>query len=542
MHSTHSVGQANSGGSDNLRCQFDNDDADWYIMQCAFDAGLDPHETVRNVRAAQAAQRASQGGSTGAVPITTPAAAQPPALAMPSPAFGWPPGVAGQIAQFIYQAAPRPVPEVAVVSALGLLAGICGRRWVTGTESGLNLYIMLVARSAIGKEAMHKGIGTLIRTISAKLPAAGNYVSFDNFASGPALLKYVAMNQCFVNVVGEFGKKFEKMASDKDGPYSTLRTVMTNLYQKSGPNSIAGGIGYSNKENNASINTDVAYSVLGETTPGTFFDSITPSMMADGFMSRFTVVEYDGERPPRNPYQITTPSSDLVDALSTLVGLAFDWDVKNQYLCVPLTPDAQRLYDELEDECDAEINATKDESRRQLWNRAGLKVLRISCLLAAADNPTHPCVTETHINWALGLVRRDIELFRKRLDSGDIGTDDHAREQKVLDLCRRFLVQEKVSERYQKSFESMRLNSIVPLAYLQPMTQKLAPFAGHKLGATYALEATLRSLVSSGRLAEVDRAKVGTGYSYHGKAYQVIQFDFSKQREEAVEALKLWKD
>lgn len=528
----HTVGHAASGGSDILQADLAEELEHWNQVEA---------DAVRAYHA-RAAQQASQGGSTGAVPIAAPAVAQPPTSALPPPAFGWPPGLVGRIAQFIYHAAPRPVPEVAVVSALGLLAGICGRRWVTGTESGLNLYIMLVARSAIGKEAMHKGIGTLVRAISAKLPTAGNHVSFDNFASGPALLKYVAMNQCFVNVVGEFGKKFEKMASDKDGPYSTLRTVMTNLYQKSGPNSIAGGIGYSNKDNNATINTDVAYSVLGETTPGTFFESITPSMMADGFMSRFTVVEYDGERPPRNPHQITTPSADLVDALAALAGLAFDWDVKNQYLCVSLTPDAQRIYDELEDECDAEINATKDESRRQMWNRAGLKVLRISCLLAAADNPTHPWVTEAHISWALGLVRRDIELFRKRLDSGDIGTDDSAREQKVLDVCRRFLIQEKVSERYQKSFESMRLNSIVPLAYLQPMTQKLAPFSGHKLGATYALEATLRSLVSSGKLQEVDRAKVGEGYSYLGKAYRVVQFDFSKQREEAVEATKLWKD
>ncbi|MDO4768977.1 MAG: DUF3987 domain-containing protein [Brachymonas sp.] len=536
------VGQRSPAIQDDMLRRFDPDDADWYIMQCAFDAGLDPHKTVRSVRTAQA-----KGVSTGAVPIVAPAAAAGPAPALPAPAFGWPPGIAGEVARFVYQAAPRPVPEVAVAASLGLLAGICGRRWVAPGSSGLNLYIMLVARSAIGKEAMHKGIGTLVRAMCMKLPTAGNHVAFDNFASGPALLKFVATNPCFVNVVGEFGKKFEKMASDKEGPHSTLRTELTNLYQKSGPGSVAGGIAYSNKDNNARVSTDVAYSLLGETTPGTFFESITPSTMSDGFMSRFTVIEYDGERPPRNMHQVSTPSDALINSLVSLAGLALDWDSRNIYELVGLTQDAQRAYDAFEDRCDDKIKeAGADESRRQVWNRAALKVLRSACLLAAADNPTHPRVTTEHFGWAIGLVERDIALFLNRLDSGDIGTDDHAREQKVLDVCRRFLTQEKVAERYEKSFESMRLNSIVPRAYLQTMTQKLAQFGGHKFGATSALDLTLRSLIAASNLMEVDKSKVGEGYNYHGTVYRVLRFDFSKQGEESKAAIRtamsFWKD
>ncbi len=38
-----------------------------------------------------------------------------------------PPGLVGEVAQFIYKAAPRPVPEIALVGAIGLIAGIVGR-------------------------------------------------------------------------------------------------------------------------------------------------------------------------------------------------------------------------------------------------------------------------------------------------------------------------------------------------------------------------------------------------------------------------------
>lgn len=268
----------------------------------------------------------------------------------------WPPGNAGWIARYVYGAAPRPVKEVGIVSALGLLSGICGKEW-TIPGSGLNNYIILIARSAIGKEAMLTGISTLINAAAQKVPLARDCVSFADFASGQALVKATAANPCFVNVAGEFGHKFAAMADNPDAPMQSLRRAMTNLYSKSGPNSTAGGIAYSNQEHNIASVTGVAFSMIGETTPSKFYNAITKDMMEDGFMSRFTMVEYLGDRPDKNAEPRLEPWPELAELLVQLTTHSITLRQRSQQQPVGRDADAAGLLDAFEAECDACVNA-----------------------------------------------------------------------------------------------------------------------------------------------------------------------------------------
>lgn len=440
----------------------------------------------------------------------------------------WPPGFAGRIAQFVYQSAPRPVKEVAIVASLGLLAGLCGKAWHI-PQSGLNMYIILVARSAVGKEAMHSGISSLIRACTLNMPSFHNFIDFTDFASGPALIKACASNPSFVNVSGEWGRKLKRLANDdRDGPLSTLRTQMTNLYQKSGPQSIVGGIGYSNRDNNIASISGVAYSMIGETTPSTFYEALTESMMEDGFLSRFLIIEYAGDRPPMNQEQVMAPDAALQDAL---VKLAFQaQNLINSQASQPLgrTEEAAHIIWEFEQECDREINSTDDESRRQMWNRAALKVLRIAGLLAVADNWINPCITREHMEWALDVIRRDILIMGRRLDTGDVGTGDNARERKLMSLLRDYITNP-LPLSY-KVPENMRQNSIVPRSYLQIRVSRVASFYNHRAGQNAALDLAIQAAVNNGYLMEVDKAKVAAAYNYHGRAYRIIRLpDYEAQ-------------
>lgn len=450
--------------------------------------------------------------------------------------LSFPPGLAGAIAKFIYNSGQRQVKEVAIVGALGLLAGICGKAWHI-PQSGLNIYMILIARSGVGKETMHSGISAIMKACMMRSPNILKFIQFNDFVSGPALVKFCATNTCFVNVAGEWGRKLKRLADDNSGDTAigTLRTVMTNLYQKSGPQSIVGGLNYSNQDNNIDSVSGVAFSLIGETTPSTFYEALTESMMEDGFLSRFNIVEYAGDRPPPNMTPNMVPDQALCDAVSNLalqadqiIGGGTAMGPRNSVL-VGRTEAAAHLMWSFERECDEQINLSKDESWRQMWNRAHLKALRIAGLLAVGDNYTHANIEAHHFEWAVDLVRRDIALMKGKIESGDVGTGDNSRQRKMISVIQEYLTKP-VADSY-KIPPKMHAACIVPRSYLQTRTSRLAAFTKHRMGSTISMDQAIKDMVASGYLHEVDRAKAQSEYNFHGQCYLVMQLPEYKAKE-----------
>lgn len=445
----------------------------------------------------------------------------------------YPPGFCGAMARHIFDSSPRPMIEVAIITAIGLLAGICGKAY-TVSSSGLNIYMVLVGRSGIGKEAMHSGVSGIILRIASAFPNAAHFIDFTQFASGPALNKAVASNTSFVNVWGEFGRKLVRMANEggNDAVMQQLRTVMTDLYQKSGHKSIVGGLGYSDKEKNVASVSGVAYSLIGETTPETFYDALTDSMMSDGFLSRFTIIECLNDRPDHNPnFEKVTMQGEMVEWLVRLCTSAYNINNSGNEPCkVEMEEAAAEFLQGFNNKCDTEIRSTTNESWRQMWNRAHLKVLRIAALLAVADNFSFPVVTIDHAKWAHKLVMRDIATLSRRIDSGDVGSSDGTRENKVLALCKQYLTVP-LGAGYGIP-KQMQDDGVLPRKFLQISTQRISCFTQHKLGQSTSLDLTVRSLIDGGYIMEVTKAECVQKYAFHGKCYRILNLPIGKKELE----------
>lgn len=458
----------------------------------------------------------------------------PAALALAAPVNGaiaaaaeegmqWPPGVLGKVAHFVYNSSFLRVKEVSIVTAIGFLAGIAGKAWHVN-NSGLNQYVTLIGRSGIGKEAMHSGMSLLVRAVAERNPSTPQFVSFDDFASGPALTKYCAATPSFVNVCGEWGHKLKRMARSEDGrdqAITTLRQVMTNLYQKSGPQSIVGGIKYSDKDNNAQSVSGVAYSMIGETTPGTYFESLTEPMMEDGFLSRFLTIEYKGNRPEANSEMILKPEDSLVDALAAIVDLSVKTlGYVRPAQAVGRSQEAASIFFAFENECRDKINGSENEAFRQMWNRAALKALRLAGLCAVADAPHYANIEVQHAVWAIDIVRRDIAIMESRISSGDVGSTDLSRHRKLAAVIRHYMQKPLPPSRL--SEQKFKDNGVVTRKYLQVYCAQSSAFAKYKGGTTLALGLTLQSFIDQGYIAEVEKSKAVKDFSFNGRCYRIL--------------------
>ena len=120
---------------------------------------------------------------------------------MPTKITLWPKGLIGEIAEFVHAQSPYPCEEISLCAALALVSGICGKSYnVLG--SGVNNYIVLIAKTGCGKEAMAKGIDQIINCVRKTVPTAVDFIGPAEFASPQALSKYlVNSSPSFVSIL-----------------------------------------------------------------------------------------------------------------------------------------------------------------------------------------------------------------------------------------------------------------------------------------------------------------------------------------------------
>jgi hypothetical protein len=460
-----------------------------------------------------------------------------------------PPGFAGEIASYLYHSAPRPHREPAVVGTLGLLAGINGRAYtVSNPKMGINLYLMLVMETAMGKEAMFRIVslhnracndyakswsGVHIDTISI----AQHFVEAGTAVSASGLRRRMHEDgAAFVNVVTELGQNIKEMAeATTESAAFQLKLLFLELFEKSGPDQVLGGVKYSKSDQNMHAVIGPGISIMGDTTPETFYSAMSTALAADGFMSRFTIVECPTHiRPPWNR-NVPEASAALLLGLQWMIAAAAEAVRSGTRTHLECDAAAQELLDAFDKECDREINGTRDATVRASWSRSMAKAYRTAANLTVADHFGHRAwahlngsllppppleIQREHMEWAIELERRNAKLLTTRAKTGDIGTGDDTRRDKLATLIEEYLSQP-LPEKWTR-LQPLKSNSIVSYEWLQMRTQKLAAFKNHKTGATTALYQATRSLIESGWLMEVSKDKMVEHYNYHGRCYRVL--------------------
>lgn len=431
----------------------------------------------------------------------------------------WPPGLVGDLATYFYQTAIRPVPEVAVAAAIAFMAGVGGRSYnISGV--GLNQYIILLAKTGVGKEGAQSGIDRLIMAVRRQVPMIDQFSGPGAFASGQALVKFLAEKPVFLSILGEFGLTLQQLSDSRaNSAQVMLKKVLLDLYSKSGWHQMLRSSVYSDTEKNAKAVQAPSVTILGESTPEAFFDGLDISHVAEGLIPRFTIIEYIGERPERNRNAGVEPPASLVQRVADLVAAALTTSNNGQCNFVTVDDHSQVLLDAFDDLAGDKMRGKHSEVEVQLWNRAHLKALKMAALLAVGVNPHSPVVTQDLAQWAIDFTRRDVEAVLARFTTGDVGQGDN---KQLVDL-------RKAIEGYfsgppasaKDKFGPLIKARIIPYAYLIQRTASIASFRHDKLGATAVLKRSLQALIDSGSLVEVGRPVLSEKFAYSGVAYGI---------------------
>ena len=348
--------------------------------------------------------------------------------------IGYPPGMAGVAARWLEPGNPVCNPMSSIATALGFVAGVCGRTWYNHggqRPDGINLYLCLLAPSGGGKEWMWGGLSRLV--YEAGLSGQEGKIVSSRPASGQALEKMVTRAPSTIMPLPEVGKWFQRiLGKNANGAEIALQGELLSIYPKSAP--YATYCGQSKVAEEAHPVAHPALTVLGETTPSSLWDALSDESVRSGLLSRMIFID-SGEIPGEDRY--TSGVSAIPPGLKeTLIEMSEAWTVEDvPRRVIRWSDDALRVDRERFDEWSTTKQAATDHVR-EVISRMRQNAPRVASVLALWDDPRAPEVNADHIAWAWDLVEAGCRRILDAFSSGAVVSDESMSNLDILlDYC-----------------------------------------------------------------------------------------------------------
>jgi len=339
----------------------------------------------------------------------------------------WPPGRLGELADAAFDYQRYQYKELAVVSALGLVAGICGRKFdVSHPPTGLNIYMTILGPTGIGKGSVEKFINQVLFNRSG----IGKNISFighNDFSSGTMILKSVENARCQVSITDEAGQSLSSKSGDPQKKTATL----LDLYSKSGSCDYSMNQAQRDRDFSTQKLKGVSFSWINISTPEVFKREFhSQGAVANGLAPRMSIYSIDSIALVANRSPHLTLSDDLVDRLDYLISecskiqslddfeawqLELDPSIGGNPLTDSDEEHAKTEAAKLElhyRECMSKLR-TEDVNKADMHNRAYLKVLKFAGLATALnktkDDPSPLIIGREEWEWGKAMVAYELD-------------------------------------------------------------------------------------------------------------------------------------
>lgn len=354
-----------------------------------------------------------------------------------------PPGIMGVVTDWVNATARKPQPAFAVQTAIAFVSTVLGRRFVTDQRNWPSLYLLNIGHSASGKEHAKKAVEDLLDACGL-----GHLVGPASYTSNSGLLSALHAQPSHLTVIDEFGKELEQ-ASIKNNARAqgTMKLLIETWGRCDGvlrPQgySTFGMSGAEKKEINDRVIRNPALTLLGITTPDSFFETIGSAAARDGFLNRFLIVESEtGPQVSRMVKQLPVPqavqdwaqamlalSDGLIDPSSTASAGLSPTPVE-----VVLSRAATELFVAFEAECIDLMKKYADTGLMEMFGRTNEIAMRLALCIACGCHEAAPMAVEgPHAAWAIQYVRHHAKRAVERLKTSVADSEFEASKQQVM--------------------------------------------------------------------------------------------------------------
>lgn len=250
-----------------------------------------------------------------------------------------PPGLVGEIADYITRTALFPQPALSLGAALTIVGTAAGRQIAGPRKCGTHLYVVALAPSGAGKNHPLMQIG-------AVLSAAGlqHHVGPGQFMSMPAVISLLNREPLSVCPMDEFGSFLKRIHSRRA---SGFEGAITGILRQSWGASF--GV-MSTAEYAQRAGTPIhspALSIYGVSTPREFYEALDGADVTNGVLNRFLVIESKTRPLEQIPSDEPVPPG-IVDGLKAIYA-AGPLKMLNQatvapaYRVLDISPDAEQI-------------------------------------------------------------------------------------------------------------------------------------------------------------------------------------------------------
>lgn len=329
------------------------------------------------------------------------------------------------IADWISGSAYIPQPVLSLGVACGLIGFVMkGMYKFSGVKS--NMYCINIARTATGKEHILQCANGLFEALGLKGTNTGA-----RFTSDTAIIQGLKRTKGTLCYVADEVQTLLRACSNpnKNSPEAKAEGILLSAYT----GAEVSGMEYADKkqtEEKGGVIKNPFLSVLGFTTPYSFYSSIGQAQKGSGLVGRLTVFEglkvlpeepnenYDGDAPKNPPVNVVRYLQGILDNIYT----DFSYDGSKMLIEKPIIveaePEVMQSLKELQKEIFRERNELyflgDDDSENALLRKT--EMIKKYCLIASGGNK----ITMADYNWAVKMADYNSGIMLKAV--GEFGS------------------------------------------------------------------------------------------------------------------------